>query len=686
MNKTELIKFKNYYQDFITKEIEINRATDMEKEIFEFNKKYPLDNLVNLKIEDYCLGTSDSKNSLSYHLEFGDYKHTGLSIKGGTSYKFGIYFKDGEYKTYDGIDTDVESYWIKFINQLTDYLVFLGTIKDVGNYQSNYPLLKGMPMVITKLAFFYFPDKFINIGSKSKLIDLLDLFEIDFDYELTNDQLSFLLNRELREMFGNEVEFPICALGDALWSYTSEAKQVINSNNYWIIKPGKPQDRMWDVFLKEKIISIWSNIGDLSVFSSTSEMTDYRNTNRISLVDNTPFQKNNETYWEFTNEIQIGDIVYVLKDENIVYAKGRVKSNYNYDITRGNYSSYREIEWIENGEWRIPSLYIREQHKALINITKEPENINELEKLFKIKSVSDKKSYSKEDFLNDLFIDEEYYDEIRNTFLRKKNIILQGSPGVGKTYLAKKLFHSIIGEVNDENIEMIQFHQSYAYEDFVQGYRPVNNGGFELKNGLFYEFVKRAQFENENNPINPKQYCIIIDEINRGNLSKIFGELLMLIESDKRSKEWSVNLTYSDLRFYIPDNLFIIGTMNTSDKSLTIVDYALRRRFAFIDIKPAYSSKKMRDYLVNNELLNSHMADKILKAFIELNQYLTEKLGSGFVIGHSYFINQFKDSDNIEISYNNILNFEIKPLLEEYFFDDQNFINEAFDIIDIMES
>ncbi len=157
---------------------------------------------------------------------------------------------------------------------------------------------------------------------------------------------------------------------------------------------------------------------------------------------------------------------------------------------------------------------------------------------------------------------------------------------MGKTFLARKIAYQLIGFVKDENIEMVQFHQSYSYEDFVQGIRPSEEGGFERRNGIFFDFCSKARRSPD------QQFVFIIDEINRGNISKILGELMMLIEADKRKKQYAIKLTYSnedDERFFVPENVYLIGCMNTADRSLAIVDYALRRRFRFCPIKPEFN-------------------------------------------------------------------------------------------------
>ncbi|WP_017380465.1 AAA family ATPase [Paenisporosarcina sp. TG-14] len=273
--------------------------------------------------------------------------------------------------------------------------------------------------------------------------------------------------------------------------------------------------------------------------------------------------------------------------------------------------------------------------------------------------VEEYEHYSKNNFLKEVFIDEKQYDTISNLLNYKKNIILQGPPGVGKTYVSKRLAYSLMGIKDESRVEMVQFHQNYAYEDFVMGFRPDEHG-FSLQFGIFYDFCKRA-LENPE-----KDYYFIIDEINRGNLSKIFGELFMLIERDKRDE--FVTMGYSKYKFTVPSNVFLIGTMNTADRSLAQLEVALRRRFAFVTLIPLFNEKWI--FTIQETGVTAEMVSRILFTVEKINKEIIAdfQLGNGYAIGHSFFTSKPENMDE-NVWYEGILTFEIIPLLEEYFFD-----------------
>lgn len=325
-----------------------------------------------------------------------------------------------------------------------------------------------------------------------------------------------------------------------------------------------------------------------------------------------------------------------------------------------DFSTLRNTPGLEKME------YMRNQQGSFFKVTADEYDIimelvrgeNPLPK----KEVND--PYTDKNFLEEVFVTESEFYKLRNLLLRKKNLILQGAPGVGKTFAARRLAYAIMGEKDDSRVMQVQFHQNYSYEDFVMGYKPNENGGFNLNYGIFHKFCRRASIDKE------RPYFFIIDEINRGNLSKIFGELLMLIESDYRDKP--IQLSYNDETFAVPSNIYIIGMMNTADRSLAMIDYALRRRFSFFEMKPGFETDSFNNHILG---WSSPKLRSLIKAIIELNEVISDddSLGSGFCIGHSYLCN-FDNGFDLD----SIVEYDIIPMLREYWFDnDERFNQEA---------
>lgn len=320
-----------------------------------------------------------------------------------------------------------------------------------------------------------------------------------------------------------------------------------------------------------------------------------------------------------------------------------------------DYAVLKECPDLENME------YFRNPQGSLFKLTRSEYEfiLDMIREENPIVTASSSDAYTKDDFLNEVYMTEERYETLVNVLRNKKNIILQGAPGVGKTFAARRLAWSMMGEKDDSRIEFVQFHQNYSYEDFMMGYKPVEDG-FELKYGIFYRFCQKAANQPD------KEFFFIIDEINRGNMSKIFGELLMLIEKDYRGTK--MTLAYNGLPFSVPKNLYIIGMMNTADRSLAMIDYALRRRFSFFEIEPGFDSQGFISY---QNGLNSETLDELISKVKELNRKIAadKSLGRGFCIGHSYFCGRDVCTDEWLHS---VVDYDILPMLSEYWFDDEN--------------
>lgn len=551
---------------------------------------------------------------------------------------------------------------------------------------------------ITMGLYWIAPTHFLNLDQRNTWYiyesgkmptDLVDSFPIVEDkisaskyFEIVDKLKAFLDSNQ--SIFKNFIELSFEA-----WRYSEEVNRLkraekkqskarakgaaladddIETIHYWIYSPGKGA-KIWDECYDNNIMAIgWDAIGDLRAYNSKDEIKQVMN----------KYYDPSRSYihsacatWEFANEMKPGDIVFAKNGMHLIIGRGVVKSDYIYDSQRKEFRNIRKVEWTDRGEWECSR---QSPMKTLTDITSFTDYVEQLNLFFDSDMLDDAKTletsyptYDKARFLDSVYMDEDSYDTLVSLVKSKKNIILQGAPGVGKTFAAKRLAYSMMGVKDPNRVMMVQFHQSYSYEDFIMGFRPSENG-FKLKHGVFYEFCKRAEVDSDND------YFFIIDEINRGNLSKIFGELFMLLESDKRGV--ALQLLYADEKFSIPENLYIIGMMNTADRSLAMLDYALRRRFAFFDLKPAFESDGFKSY---QHSLNNDKFNKLIDCIKQLNLAIKsdETLGAGFCIGHSYFCDLDKsETYEREDSLDRIVEFELIPLLNEYWFDDVDMVNE----------
>jgi len=453
-------------------------------------------------------------------------------------------------------------------------------------------------------------------------------------------------------------------------------KQRFGTSRVWLIAPGEGA-RLWRDFQDEEIAAIgWDGLGDLSAYASYEAVYDQMKAER----GGNPIM-DARACWQFSHEVQPGDIMIAKQGRTRLLGYGVVTGEYLYEPTRPEYQHVRRVQWQRTGEWKLP-----DEHTVVVKtFTDYTPYAAWLRHAFAAMDgepvipplpaygVDEAPSYPREEALRELFMPPDQFSAILDALARKKNLILEGAPGVGKTFVARRIAWALLERRDDYRVEMVQFHQSYAYEDFVQGWRPRASGGFERQDGIFHRFCTRAASDPHH------KYVFIIDELNRGNLSKVFGELMMLIEADKRGATYSIPLTYSpEERFHVPENLYIIGMMNTADRSLAMVDYALRRRFSFIRLEPAFGSEAFSAHLVG-EGVDGSLVERIVLRMGELNRVIrddTRNLGPGFEIGHSFFVPARDEEGRDQAWFNRIVRYEIEPLLHEYWFDQPERVNE----------
>lgn len=600
------------------------------------------------------------------------------SIAGGAAYKFGLFFHKKTQSWTCGSPAKpvklTENEAIQKAEEIRNDLVAgaeiissFGPLNSTADYEQLYKQLEHISGINTVWRMKYyqmlFPILFAPFYGQDIQLDVLHFLN------QTPSEIPFIRMGQIA-LFSKKCNIPGIVFGH-IWGRSTNHNNKSNDSETNTLSDKKHKLHYWmyTVFddtswmecqQKEIMVLGMDDIGDYSQYDSKESLRQ----ELISTYDNSTSRKNQALMaWNFANKLAINDVIFA-KRSNTLVGKGIVTGDYIFDDSRQEYKNIRTVKWLQIGEWEHPGKSVA---KRLTDITPYTDYIEKLITIFTPDELDDVDTqpevdypeYSSADFLSDVYMSEQDYETLVNVLKMKKNIILQGAPGVGKTFTVKRLAYSIIGAKNPDRVQMIQFHQSYSYEDFIEGYRPTENG-FTIKKGSFYKFCKLAEDDDEND------YFFIIDEINRGNLSKIFGELFMLIEKDKRGIE--LQLLYSDENFSVPPNVYIIGMMNTADRSLAMLDYALRRRFSFFTMKPGFNTIGFQTY---QDSLKSDAFKKLISCIKQLNSKIAAdiSLGEGFCIGHSYFCGLTAKTATVR-TLTSIIEYELIPLLKEYWFDE----------------
>ncbi len=620
-----------------------------------------------------------NKLNLCYVLEMDkDMREIFGSIAGGAAYKFGLFFHKKTQSWTCGSPAKpvklTENEAIQKAEEIRNDLVAgaeiissFGPLNSTADYEQLYKQLEHISGINTVWRMKYyqmlFPILFAPFYGQDIQLDVLHFLN------QTPSEIPFIRMGQIA-LFSKKCNIPGIVFGH-IWGRSTNHNNKSNDSETNTLSDKKHKLHYWmyTVFddtswmecqQKEIMVLGMDDIGDYSQYDSKESLRQ----ELISTYDNSTSRKNQTLMaWNFANKLAINDVVFA-KRSNTLVGKGIVTGDYIFDDSRQEYKNIRTVKWLQISEWEHPGKSVA---KRLTDITPYTDYIEKLITIFTPDELDDVDTqpevdypeYSSADFLSDVYMSEQDYETLVNVLKMKKNIILQGAPGVGKTFTAKRLAYSIIGAKNPDRVQMIQFHQSYSYEDFIEGYRPTENG-FTIKKGSFYKFCKLAEDDDEND------YFFIIDEINRGNLSKIFGELFMLIEKDKRGIE--LQLLYSDENFSVPPNVYIIGMMNTADRSLAMLDYALRRRFSFFTMKPGFNTIGFQTY---QDSLKSDAFKKLISCIKQLNSKIAAdiSLGEGFCIGHSYFCGLTAKTATVR-TLTSIIEYELIPLLKEYWFDE----------------
>ena len=433
------------------------------------------------------------------------------------------------------------------------------------------------------------------------------------------------------------------------------------TTGYWYVRGGRNGEKEQDAIKQGKIFIGWHKAGDLSKFNNSNEISDHLI--ELGILSS----KKHPTFINyFVNTIKPGDLVIMPFKKTDTVAIGKVSGDYSYDPDEdGHFPNSRPVKWIEKTIQLPPQIRLPQY---TVSRVKQKDALDFVHGVVDNKPYQQEDDYTIENLATDCFLDRSKLEKILDRLQTKKNLILQGPPGTGKTWLAKRLAFVLIGRKDNSKVKALQFHPNLSYEDFVRGWRPAGDGRLELVDGPFLQIAEAARKEPT------EKYVIVIEEINRGNPAQILGELLTLLEADKRNADEALELCYSKgdgERFFIPENLYVIGTMNIADRSLALVDLALRRRFAFVDLEPVFG-EPWENWVHDKFNIDLKTLSEIETRINLLNDEISNDpdLGPQFRIGHSYVTPA--NGTVIEDAYDwfrQVVNTEVGPLLDEYWFD-----------------
>ena len=492
----------------------------------------------------------------------------------------------------------------------------------------------------------------------NQLCDYLDIIpqkerKYKHHIELLFQMVPFLNNPQLnllKEHFVPKgVDFPLLLAQDIVYQNMNNENE--DTKRYWLYSPGE-QAVKWEEFYNEGIMAIgWDELGDLENYTDRKSILEALINNYGGGED----QRNNvsaiDDFCNGENKINKGDIVIAKKGTKTLLGYGKVISDYYFDEERATYKHYRKVKWLKKGVWdannNLPT-------KTLTDVTTYNSDIEGIKYAQYLLNIMNGNTQAQEDNL------------VIKLLKYKPQIILQGPPGTGKTREAKRIAKALLGLGENDSLEgneqfkLIQFHPSYSYEDFVRGIiaETVDEKiKYSVKDKILGSFAQEALKDKD------KTYVLVIDEINRANLSAVLGELIYALEYRGEAVQ-SMYAIDRENNLILPPNLYIIGTMNTADRSVGHIDYAIRRRFAFVNVLPKELEKDFHKELFRavGELFISNYDEYISNPDIELKRALTlsnEFKSEDVWLGHSYFITK---NTPIDIRWE----YEIKPILLEY--------------------